>query len=88
MPTEVPLTIEIGPFIIISRHDLYNMKQLLEQTKNKAINIYTHVEMLSVHAYSELKNIAILRTTLVRRGKTGRENLQISLHQFFLQQTV
>ena len=54
-PTEVTLTIEKGPFIVISGHDLYDLKQLLEQTKDKGVNVYTHGEMLPAHAYPELK---------------------------------
>lgn len=53
--TEVSLTVEKGPFIVISGHDLYDLKQLLEQTKGKGVNIYTHGEMLPAHAYPELK---------------------------------
>lgn len=56
-PTEVSLTVEKGPFIVISGHDLYDLKQLLEQTKDKGINIYTHGEMLPAHAYPELKKV-------------------------------
>jgi len=55
VPTEVPLTIEKGPFIIITGHDLHDLKLLLEQTEGKGINIYTHGEMLPAHAYPELK---------------------------------
>jgi len=55
VPTEVPLTIEKGPFIVISGHDLYDLYLLLEQTKGKGINIYTHGEMLPAHAYPKLK---------------------------------
>lgn len=54
-PTEVPLTIEPGPFIVISGHDLYDLKQLLEQTAGKGINVYTHGEMLPAHGYPKLK---------------------------------
>ena len=60
-PTEVSLTVEKGPFIVISGHDLYDLKQLLEQTKDKGINIYTHGEMLPAHAYPELKKYAHLK---------------------------
>ena len=60
-PTEVSLTIEKGPFIVISGHDLYDLKQLLEQTKDKGINIYTHGEMLPAHAYPELKKYPHLK---------------------------
>ena len=60
-PTEVSLTVEKGPFIVITGHDLYDLKQLLEQTKDKGINIYTHGEMLPAHAYPELKKYAHLK---------------------------
>ncbi len=61
VPTEVTLTIEKGPFIVITGHDLYDLKQLLEQTQNKGINIYTHGEMLPAHAYPELKKYPHLK---------------------------
>lgn len=61
VPTEVSLTVEKGPFIIISGHDLYDLRQLLEQTEGKGINIYTHGEMLPAHAYPELKKYAHLK---------------------------
>ncbi len=61
VPTEVSLTVEKGPFIVISGHDLYDLKQLLEQTEGKGINIYTHGEMLPAHAYPELKKYAHLK---------------------------
>ncbi|MBO5197723.1 MAG: hydroxylamine reductase [Lachnospiraceae bacterium] len=61
VPTEVPLTVEKGPFIVITGHDLYDLKQLLEQTKGKGINIYTHGEMLPAHAYPELKQYPHLK---------------------------
>ncbi|HEX2925205.1 MAG TPA: hydroxylamine reductase, partial [Ruminiclostridium sp.] len=54
-PTSVPMTVEKGPFIVISGHDLYDLYLLLEQTKDKGINIYTHGEMLPAHAYPKLK---------------------------------
>ena len=55
VPTTVPMTIEKGPFIVITGHDLYDLQQLLEQTKEKGINVYTHGEMLPAHAYPKLK---------------------------------
>ena len=61
VPTEVPLTIEKGPFIVISGHDLYDLICLLEQTAGKGINIYTHGEMLPAHAYPELKKYSHLK---------------------------
>ena len=61
VPTEVPLTIEKGPFIVVSGHDLHDLKLLLEQTKDTGINIYTHSEMLPAHGYPELKKYPHLK---------------------------
>lgn len=61
VPTTIPLTIEKGPFIIITGHDLKDLQLLLEQTKDKGINIYTHGEMLPAHAYPELKKYSHLK---------------------------
>lgn len=60
-PTEVGMTIEKGPFILITGHDLHDLKLLLEQTEGKGVNIYTHGEMLPAHAYPELKKYAHLK---------------------------
>ena len=60
-PVTVPLTVEKGPFIVISGHDLHDLKLLLEQTEGKGINIYTHGEMLPAHGYPELKKYAHLK---------------------------
>lgn len=60
-PTTVPLKVEKGPFIVISGHDLLDLKLLLEQTEGKGINIYTHGEMLPAHAYPELKKYPHLK---------------------------
>lgn len=61
VPTEVSLTVEKGPFIVITGHDLYDLKCLLEQTEGKGINIYTHGEMLPAHGYPELKKYPHLK---------------------------
>ena len=60
-PTQVSLTVEKGPFIVVSGHDLYDLKRLLEQTEGKGIQIYTHGEMLPAHAYPELKKYSHLK---------------------------
>ncbi len=44
-----------GPAILVSGHDLMDLKKLLEQTEGTGINIYTHSEMLPAHGYPELK---------------------------------
>lgn len=43
------------PGILISGHDLLDLKELLEQSKDADIDIYTHCEMLPAHYYPELK---------------------------------
>ncbi len=54
-PTQVSLGAKKGKAILISGHDIPDLKMLLEQTEGKGINIYTHGEMLPLHAYPELK---------------------------------
>ncbi|MDR2903649.1 MAG: hydroxylamine reductase [Clostridiales bacterium] len=60
-PTKVSLTIEPGPFIVISGHDLSDLNRLLEQTVGKGVNVYTHSEMLPAHGYPELKKYPHLK---------------------------
>ena len=60
-PTTVPLTVEKGPFIVVTGHDLYDLKCLLEQTKDKGVAVYTHGEMLPAHGYPELKKYPQLK---------------------------
>ena len=60
-PTTVTLTVEKGPFIVVTGHDLKDLQLLLEQTAGKGINIYTHGEMLPAHAYPFLKKFPHLK---------------------------
>lgn len=60
-PSKVTMEVEKGPFIIITGHDLYDLKLLLEQTKDKGVNIYTHGEMLPAHSYPLLKQYSHLK---------------------------
>ena len=75
-PTKVSLTIEKGPFIVVSGHDLHDLKLLLEQTKDKKINIYTHSEMLPAHGYPKLKEYPHLKGNF----GTGWQNQQSEFH--------
>ena len=61
LPSTVSLTVEKGPFIVISGHDLKDLQLLLEQTKDQGIQVYTHCEMLPAHAYPRLKAYAHLK---------------------------
>jgi hydroxylamine reductase len=44
-----------GKAILVSGHDLQDLYLILEQTKDKGINVYTHGEMLPAHAYPKLR---------------------------------
>ncbi|MCL2046711.1 MAG: hydroxylamine reductase [Oscillospiraceae bacterium] len=61
VPTSVSTNLEAGPFIVITGHDLNDLKMLLDQTEGKGINIYTHGEMLPAHGYPELKKYSHLK---------------------------
>ncbi|MEI8353048.1 MAG: hydroxylamine reductase, partial [Lentisphaerota bacterium] len=61
VPTPVSTNCEKGPFIIVTGHDLHDLKMLLEQTAGKGVNVYTHGEMLPAHAYPELKKYPQLK---------------------------
>ena len=60
-PHVVNCSIEPGPFIVVTGHDLHDLKLLLEQTEGKGINIYTHSEMLPAHGYPELRKYQHLK---------------------------
>ena len=76
VPVTVPLTIEKGPFIVVSGHDLHDLKLLLDQTAGRGINIYTHSEMLPAHGYPELKKYPHLKGNF----GTGWQNQQSEFH--------
>ena len=60
-PSEVSWKVEKGPFIVVTGHDLYDLKLLLEQTKDLGIQVYTHGEMLPAHAYPMLRKYPHLK---------------------------
>ena len=55
VPTGVSLGVKKGPAILVSGHDLLDLEQLLQQTEEKGVQIYTHGEMLPAHGYPGLK---------------------------------
>ncbi len=55
VPTHIPLNAKKGKAILISGHDIKATSDLLEQTQNLGINIYTHGELLPAHGYPKLK---------------------------------
>ena len=60
-PTKVSTAQDKGPFIIITGHDLHDLKMLLEQSEGKGVNVYTHGEMLPALAYPGLKKYKHLK---------------------------
>ena len=60
VPTPVRMGAIEGKAILVSGHDLADLKALLEQTEGTGINVYTHGEMLPAHGYPELKKHAHL----------------------------
>lgn len=54
-PTLVNVNPVAGKCILVSGHDLVDLKDILEQTQGKGINVYTHGELLPAHGYPEFK---------------------------------
>lgn len=54
-PTQVNLGVRNNPGILVSGHDLKDFEELLEQSENSGVDIYTHSEMLPAHYYPAFK---------------------------------
>lgn len=54
-PTHVNIGTGSNPGILVSGHDLKDLKELLDQTEGTDVDVYTHGEMLPAHAYPEFK---------------------------------
>ncbi|MBX9445071.1 hydroxylamine reductase [Dickeya chrysanthemi] len=77
-PTQVNVRPVAGKAILISGHDLKDLRMLLEQTEGTGINIYTHGEMLPAHGYPELKRFS----HLVGNYGSGWQNQQTEFAKF------
>lgn len=53
--TKVNIGVGSRPGILVSGHDLRDLEQLLEQTKDSGVDVYTHSEMLPAHYYPAFK---------------------------------
>ncbi len=53
--TKINTQVSDNSAILVSGHDLQDLKDLLDQTEDSGIDIYTHNEMLSAHTYPALK---------------------------------
>ncbi len=54
-PTTVYLDTWDKPGILVSGHDLHDIEDLLEQTAGTGVDVYTHGEAISAHAYPAFK---------------------------------
>lgn len=63
-----------GHAIIVTGHNLLALQKLLEQSKGKGVNIYTHSEMLPAHGYPELRKYAHLKGNI---GKSWFDQRQL-----------
>ncbi len=59
--TQVNIGVGKNPGILISGHDLKDMEELLEQTRDTGVDVYTHGEMLPAHYYPEFKKYSHLK---------------------------
>jgi hydroxylamine reductase len=53
--TKVNIGVRDRPGILISGHDLKDLAELLEQSKDSGVDVYTHGEMLPTNAYPAFK---------------------------------
>lgn len=60
-PVEIPQNEIEGHPILVTGHDLYRLKLLLEQSEDEDVTVYTHSEMLPAHGYPELNAFSHLR---------------------------
>jgi hydroxylamine reductase len=61
VPSTVSMQVQPGPFIVVSGHDLHDLKMLAEQCEDAGVAIYTHGEMLPAHGYPELAAYSCLK---------------------------
>jgi hydroxylamine reductase len=54
-PTAVNIGVRNNPGILISGHDLKDLEELLDQTRESGVDVYTHGEMLPANAYPFFK---------------------------------
>ena len=53
--SKVNIGVGKNPGILVSGHDLKDLEELLEQSEDTGVDIYTHSEMLPAHYYPKLK---------------------------------
>ncbi len=84
--TEVNIGVRNNPAILISGHDLKDLEELLEQTKDTGVDVYTHGEMLPAHYYPFFKKYS---NFVGNYGNAWwKQNLNLLMGQYYLQQIV
>jgi hydroxylamine reductase len=53
-PRQIPIGVRDRPGILVSGHDLVDIRDLLEQTKGTGVDVYTNGEMIAAHHYPRL----------------------------------
>jgi hydroxylamine reductase len=77
-PSTVYEGTKTGPGILVTGHDLLDLSDLLEQTTNAGVNVYTHGEMLPAHSYPKLR----AHTHLAGHFGTAWQNQNLEFTQF------
>jgi hydroxylamine reductase len=54
-PTKVKEGTQVGPGILVTGHDMVDLRDLLKQVEGTNIKVYTHGEMLPAHMYPKLR---------------------------------
>jgi hydroxylamine reductase len=73
-PVKVSTGTRSGKGIIVTGHNLKALEEILKQTEDKNINVYTHSELLMAHAYPGLNKYRHLAGNL---GKSWTDQKQI-----------
>jgi hydroxylamine reductase (hybrid-cluster protein) len=85
--TEVNIGVRKNPAILISGHDLTDLKQLLEQTKGTGVDVYTPVRCCPPIIIRLSKSMTILSATTATHGGSNSVNLNPFMVRFCLPQT-
>ncbi len=74
--TEVDTGVGSRPGILISGHDLLDLKELLDQTRDAGVDVYTHSEMLAANSYPVFKKYPHLHGNY--GGAWHRQNVEFA----------
>lgn len=86
--TKVNIGVRNNPAILVSGHDLKTLKCFLNRQKAQELMFIHTLKCFLLTIIQHLRNIAILQVTMVMLGGNRKRNLNHSMVQYFLQQTV